>query len=512
MKKTDVYLICILLLALAGGCLILRSTRWGLGVSPDSVNYIQAARNLASGFGLTLWSEAGYTAMTHFPPLYSLVLAAILISHIDILTGARWLQVVIFSANIASIGMIIWLSAPGARWLGMLAAGLALAALPMLQIHSWALSEPLFIFLGIWSSFILYWHLVKPSWILLLGSAALVGLAWLTRYVGFSLMLAGGISILLFSREGVRFRLLDCFTFCLISAIPIAIWLARNALTAGDSVNRTIALHPVSMAKIKSLAVVATSWLIPQLQAQSIRPLLAIATVVVLIIAISHLWYPVLRRQRIQPILFILIFITSYIFTLLISISFLDNAIPIDNRILSPVFVAGMLLIGCIIGMYAIPRGFNPKQVIAILVGFIIIAGIYTPPATGWLKALQEQGLGYASPLWTESRIIDRLNQLPTTTPIYSNAPDPIYLLTGLHAMRLPNIYNQNSLIGNSDYQEDMRIMGSVLRDEKGVLVIFKTVTRHPYLATEEDILTEYPLKPLYVEDDGTIYTWKDGS
>ena len=70
--------IAVILIAVAGIVVALLAMRHGVGLSPDSVTYIGAARNLADGRGFTLASggEAADAPITWYPPMYSATLAA----------------------------------------------------------------------------------------------------------------------------------------------------------------------------------------------------------------------------------------------------------------------------------------------------------------------------------------------------------------------------------------------------------------------------------------------------
>ena len=66
----------VLALAMFGVWAILLATRPGIGVTPDSTVYIDAARNLAAGHGLTAFAADGQSRpLTHYPPLYPSMLA-----------------------------------------------------------------------------------------------------------------------------------------------------------------------------------------------------------------------------------------------------------------------------------------------------------------------------------------------------------------------------------------------------------------------------------------------------
>src|SRR5687767_6838270 len=80
--------------AVLGGGVLLQSSRWGLGLSPDSVVYIGAARSLLAGHGFSLPSESAlFSPITHYPPLYSSLLAVTGVVAADLLKGAICLNV-----------------------------------------------------------------------------------------------------------------------------------------------------------------------------------------------------------------------------------------------------------------------------------------------------------------------------------------------------------------------------------------------------------------------------------
>jgi hypothetical protein len=75
MKKTVAAIIGITIIAILGFLIILVTTRWGIGASPDSVVYIGGARNLTTGNGFTMKTVSGSPeTITHFAPFYSLFL------------------------------------------------------------------------------------------------------------------------------------------------------------------------------------------------------------------------------------------------------------------------------------------------------------------------------------------------------------------------------------------------------------------------------------------------------
>lgn len=130
--------------ALARFALSLLATRHGVGVSPDSVTYIDAARNLVAGNGLQALSWHGSSVpLAHYPPLYPAALAAEGALGLDIPAAARWLNAALFAASlllVARIGQRLTRSVLFA----LLGCVLALSSTAMLRVQAMAWSESLF--------------------------------------------------------------------------------------------------------------------------------------------------------------------------------------------------------------------------------------------------------------------------------------------------------------------------------------------------------------------------------
>src|SRR5687768_2666146 len=95
------------LLVVGGVCalaLMLWTTALGAGVSPDSVLYIDAARNLLAGKGLVALG----IPLSHYPPGYPAVLALGGLAGIEPLAGARLLNALLFGLNAMLIGWLAY--------------------------------------------------------------------------------------------------------------------------------------------------------------------------------------------------------------------------------------------------------------------------------------------------------------------------------------------------------------------------------------------------------------------
>src|SRR5436309_11784682 len=123
-------------IAILGSCVLLISTRWGIGGYPDSVVYIGVARSILNGNGARFFNDMGeFTPVTQYPPLYPSIMAALGIMGLDPLLGSRWLSALFFGANALLVVCILYriTLSPGASIAG---AFFALTSFPMIYIHS----------------------------------------------------------------------------------------------------------------------------------------------------------------------------------------------------------------------------------------------------------------------------------------------------------------------------------------------------------------------------------------
>ena len=138
-------LLCALVLGLAvmGFLGIILCAPGGIGIYSDSVVYVGVARNLLRGEGVTYFDDNGQMApVTHYAPLYPLMVSGLGLAGIDPLEGVRWLNALLFASNIILAAWIVFASTHSVA-ASVAASFLTATAFPMVQIHSTALTEPL---------------------------------------------------------------------------------------------------------------------------------------------------------------------------------------------------------------------------------------------------------------------------------------------------------------------------------------------------------------------------------
>ena len=147
--KTKIPQICLIsggfIAGIMGVIIILLGTSlYGIGISPDSVNYISCSKNIIAGNGMVTYSGDSFSG---WPPLYPLILAAIgSTTGIDPIVSIKYLHAVVFGLIIvlSSRLFVLYVKSTAIIMFGIF---FVLFSLPIVSISLMAWSEPLFILL-----------------------------------------------------------------------------------------------------------------------------------------------------------------------------------------------------------------------------------------------------------------------------------------------------------------------------------------------------------------------------
>jgi hypothetical protein len=494
------------LAALLGMLGLAYATRHGVGIAPDSVSYLEAARNLVAGLGLST-SEDGvlYRPLTRFPPLYPALIAGIARFGVDPLDAARWLAVALLGANVALVGALVARCEPGARWLPAIGAVLMASSPDMAGIHGSALSEPLFLLLGFSGLLLLSIHLEKRQPRQLLGASLLIALALLTRFVGVALVATGALALLLAPGVRPRRRALGAAAFAGLALLPIAIWTLGNRLGGASAAPRSFAVHPIGGDAMMAAGRTIGNWLLLG-TGKAIVPWL-VGALLLLCIARWRLAAPARGAADGALPRVLLLFAFVYPALLLVSISFFDASTPLNARILSPLFVAALVLVLC-----ALRAGFSARRgaVPAILAALLAIAFTlaHARDTSQWIRARAAAGgTGFGSLTWRESETMRQLKDLPADAVVYSNARDAIYLLTGRSTRWLPAWADAETRLPRPAYAAELAEVSAALRAQGARLVWFDPVGWRWYLPSRAQLEPILPIHRVTQLRDGEIWS-----
>lgn len=518
-------------LAVLAAIAIWLATRFGIGVTPDSTVYIDAAHKLLDGRGLVALTAAGeWKPLTHYPPLYPSVLASLGLLGFSIEMAARLLNAFLSGANVLLVGIALKCFSRKSFWLPILGALLTLTAPDIAGIHTFALSEGLFIFLAISGlvSLSRFLETKRRAW--LFACAGFIDLALLTRYVGVALVFAGVVGLLLLNGRNLRRRFVDAVIFGLIASAPMALWMVRNMRVGGGASDRQFVYHPTGLRQMLAALSTISSWLLLGKVRTDDRVIFFVIEVAVASLFVVYL----VRRSRAKgvveidssydpatgdraafrktgglsrlPIIF-LIFIASHVGFLIFTAFFVDADTVLDDRALVPAHVAGIILASCLASKLFASLKERRAMRIAFVALAIVFVGSYSFRGASWFLRVRQDGQVYSSRLWRESATIARVRNLPIGIRIYSNGYDAIYYFTGRPAIYVPEKINHTTGRENQNYDSELEKMSTDLKQRNAALVYFHTLPGRWFLPSEAELVQR--LRPRSVEPtvDGSIFS-----
>jgi len=503
----------VVLIAVSGFLLILSITRWGPGVGPDALNYLDGAKYLIQGQGYYAADPAGGAPqpITHWPPGFSLMLAGVGKFGVEPLAGARWLNAVFFAATIALIGLLVWKLTDGAKGPTVFAAAMVLTSPNMIVAHCNALSEPAFLTLCFLTLYLITRYLQEHSSKVFIAAAGLAGVTLLTRYIGVALIGTCALSLLLFDRGMLRDKLLRAVGFAAVAFLAVAGFVIRNKYLTGGASDMHVQFHPVSWGHLVEGLQTVAAWFAPEAVPWGLRLgfIITIAVLVVVALAFLKKQSHASGGENAQSLLHwkvLSLFVPVFVVSLGFFITFFDISIPFDSRLLLPIQLIVVILLTSL--GYQVYRagkvGFNWRPIL-VGIGVLFIAS-YTVRGGAIASKIYRNGLGYTGRTWVESEILQIVRRLPPNSRIYCNVPSVVFHLTGRFASGVPDIGNFRAGGVNPDYDAQIAILKRALSEPDSVLVYLKRFESRSFQPTEADLVQHLSLLKVETGKDGSVY------
>ena len=448
MDRKPVFALILGLLAVTGAWLLRSSTPFGLGLTDDAISYIASSRALLAGQGFTrIWLATGLEPITHWPPIFSFSLAAISrVLSMDPYRSARFLNILVFGANtaiLATLGSKMTRS----RLMGVFLAILFLSNSALIRLHAQALSEPLYLtvsllaFLAFERAFASSHRKELHKWLIFAGF--ITGISYLTRYAALSLIATFILAIVILCPTW-RKRFTSLVFFFVGVFPPIFAWMLRNKIVGGSATNRAIRWHPVTLENIERglISFFKVIIPIPELSYPFLEKPFLLAIIPSLIALALLIWivplglkYFIKPEENKQPEIIsftMALYIFGYMGSLLVSLTLFDAATPLNDRILSPVYLAVFILL-----VYFIHRLFQQGKIVpaTILAIFVLSTSLIAQVRT--VDKLQKSAMGFGSWRWRESTVMEAIRNFPEDVEIHTNQPPAVYFWTDRPAYRL---------------------------------------------------------------------------
>jgi hypothetical protein len=338
-----------------GVTIVMHATQHGVGTFGDSGAYFGMAENFRHGRGLTLpydlatdrfspfqtWKFHGAVPSTHFPPGYPLALTLFAPPGVSLWTGARLLAFVLTFANLMLSARIAHRLLPDERkWYSLavpaLLIGIMGRPLGFLLLHATMSSEGLFFTCALTAILLMLRYFEHPSLRLLVGMSSACGAALLTRHVGLSLLPVLSGVVLLTNSGAWKSRIIRLMTAVPGAAAPwIAYLLYGRALGGGAAGSglREFASHPLEGTR-EQLQQVISSWFVSAHISDT--PRFMVAGLMTIGVVVMTVWGARSGRIELRGIALLAGFVLAYLSVVVFSRTYIDAAIPIDDRLLSP--------------------------------------------------------------------------------------------------------------------------------------------------------------------------------
>ncbi len=550
LSKHRITLLLAALSALGMFLVLVRGSTYGVSVTPDSVAYISAARNLLAGNGFTQWNGSSYV---HAPPLFPLLLALTGVFGHDPADTAGYVNAFLCGLAIFLSSRWLWQHlrarpAPTSRtlqtWLLLWAAAVLVLSPTLSRIASFAWSELLFILLTVSALFTFNTFLDTGKRASLVLAAIFTALACLTRYVGITIP-ATMLLLLLLRKDTLSKKTTDTVIYALIVGTPLSVWLLRNFLVSGTWTGPRAPTQFSFLFDLAKMFGILADWVLPlpwilemgnininerPFNMEEIIPqyLLVLLIPTLLMFGVGA-WICLTRLplHHVRPIVLLATFTSVYLLVLLIALSVLE-ADPLSRRFLAPVYIPllgiavlflddffhydlqrkllGTLRFPWVQNVYAEGRVAGLTVVLMALLSCWLWVPVNANVQN--IRQAQENGLtGYNSRTWAESEIIRYINENPCARCVFfsANASGLSFLTAQPRQFYLPRQLTDDWLRWIESMQrngEDVYIVWFFFPDKIINDLQHLTYDRH-------QIETELALETVAELADGLIYRLK---
>jgi hypothetical protein len=479
----------------------------GPGLDPDALAYLGAAKSLAHGHGLRVpssaWESADTTApLVHFPPAFPAAIAIGIKAGASPIEAARIVEAT--SAAVTTIAMLLAANVAGGILATIIVLGILASTPALLVVHAGILSEPLF--LAILAVFT--WLMsrerrgVDTQRSLLLG--ALAAAATLTRYAGVSLVAAVVIEAW-WNADGSRTptwkqRAKRALIAAEVPAFVLAIWVFTRPHSEGAEKIREVGIYTSGFgATLLGGANTFAHWIAPGVNSDAARNMAAVAVfaavwvlIVRTILAARRGLLPAseLRSYRATAIILL-----SYLGVVLASRLLADPGIPLDNRILAPLFMLVALRVAVAMASFLRASIVSHRGIALLTIG-ITASWMWGAEeiTAAMIEEVRGDGGDLAAHEWSASPLVAWAWNAPPGTILYSNWPPAIWFHTARATHELPSDLDANTV-------RDFR---AKIEREHGALLAFKV--RAEDYASPDSLAALAGLVAVERWPDGTVW------
>lgn len=489
--------------ALLGGGLVLYVTaKLGLAITPDSLRYLAAAKNLAAGHGLLGYDNSPFVS---WPPLLPIVLALLQTLGLEMVHGLRWLYALLDALVLAF--SVIWVARSSANnsdelplWATFLFALAAVCALPQLRVATAVWSELLLVVLALIGLYAAVITSMTSGGRAFAVAVIAVALACLSRYGAVALLFAVATFFLLVGKPGLGERVKRGVFFALLAGFPLALWMARNWYLSGTL---TGPRHATIYQWAISTALLGSS--IPRLFLPNRIVEFVPGHVWLLLFVLLLVWMfrSSLRSVRKNPPTFrrlsrlALVLYLGWFFLLLLAAFTTIGMDPPNERLWAPAVLPSLILVGSFVER----KGNRRSWIATLILAGVMLSGAVRLPAR--IERFQEKDAVYALPQWQHSPMVQYLREHPLQGATLSNQPEFLHHVLGIQVQSTPRFKDYNSKNLSIQQDEVLRFEAAVKR-ANGAHIVWFNKTKG-YLFPMFWLAKYYPFETVAEFSDGKI-------
>lgn len=455
-----------------------------LGVTPDSVSYIQIVKSILLGNGIV--DENGIL-ITHWPPLYPLLVALVTkLFNCSIITGAFILNVGLLSTipiiyyNILKVIKINKITIP-------FVVILLLSSYTSL-IFIYFLSEGLFIVLLLITTLLFIKWITTNSYKYLIYAGITSSALILTRYAGLGFVGGFGLYILTFHNNTFKSKLKALLYYTTFTFSLFIVWLMYCYYFNNSNTIRHVDFFGFRFRPLLSLTKTIIYWFFYN----SYISITILCFITITFIKIKALKKIILQQVKLyKPILILMVtLMLSYLIFIILSISFFDENIPVNTRIFFPFYFIIITLIVILLDSIIKTKQY---QFLAIsLFATVLVSNIFN---TYQLRINHyKKGTEYSSKDWNNSETIKYIKSKDTLN-IYTNAHDVMRFYKNVNNYKLP-------FINTKTYDSTLQKMTQDVKEGKAKILFFDNINRR-YFISKPDLLNHFK--------NFNIHNFKDG-
>ena len=469
----------------------------GIGISPDSVIYISTASNILQHGAINDFS--GWPMMD-FPAGYPLFLSAIQgITRTSIQSIGAIIDGLIFGAFIFTSGWLMERFSGRNRGYKWALLTFVVLSPCLLEIYSMIWSETLFLFLTLLFIVVIRPYCLEPGLRKLAPAIIVTALACVTRYAGISLIVIGGVLIICIRELAWVKKLVHLVVFGIGASSLLALNIYRNHRVTGTLTGYREKAVTSLGANLFHFGSVCCDWLPFFNERYALATGIAVLFILLAAVIVFFRWFAKKDTFSYENLGTIYFLVYALFILIVASVSRFQE---LDSRLLSPLFVPWLWSFTswapAWFGRLKTGRPFLRWAGIAAL---LVCAGCFQ---WGQIQAFKEnwEGIAYAGiPGYTE----DQWRYSPTMdfvrhnadmhrpySPLYSNAYEGIWFLTGVKSDLLPH----------KEFAQDINEMLA----EDHFYVIWFNDSINGDLITIDYIKQRRKLEKVYNFDDGAVY------